>query len=249
MECSASKISRMETGQVLVSPRDVRDLLKVYGAPEEEQDRLIQLARDSRQKGWWHAYAAGARPRVATYLDLESMASDLRFYQVSRMPALMFSEDYARAYISSARVWPDAAFEPDETIRLTMERQRQAAASSTRLWVVLDESAIRRRVGGREVMRMQIEHMIELSSLPGACIQVMPFNTDLRVAFDASFTVMAFPDPADPDVVSIGYPTGMLWIEDQTEVDQYNALFRHMQAAALSPADSVTLMLSALSEL
>jgi hypothetical protein len=77
----------------------------------------------------------------------------------------------------------------------------------------------------------------------------MPFNTSLRVTFDASFTIMAFPDPADPDVVSIGYPTGMLWIEDLTEVDQYNTLFRHMQAAALAPKDSIALMLSTLKEL
>ena len=249
LEVSPSKISRIETGRVLVSPRDVRDLLRIYGVPDDERDALIQLARDSRQKGWWHAYADGVRPRVATYLDLESSASDLRFYQVSRMPALLLTEDYTRAYLTSGTVWPEQAVEPDETIRLVMERRRQAAASSPTVWVVMDESAIRRRVGGREVMRLQIEHMIELSSRPDFVIQLMPFNAGLRVVFDASFTIMAFPDPADADVVSIGYPTGMLLIEDLTEVDRYNTLFRHMQAAALSPDDSVALMLSALREL
>jgi transcriptional regulator with XRE-family HTH domain len=249
LECSASKISRIETGRVLPSPRDVRDLMKIYGVPDDERDALIQLARDSRRKGWWHAYADGVRPRVATYLDLESTASDLRFYQVSRVPALLLSEQYARAYLTSARIWPEQALEPDETIRLLMERLRQTAASSPRLWVVMDESAIRRRVGGREVMRMQIEHMIELSSRPNVVIQVMPFNASLRVAFDASFTIMTFPNQADPDVVSVGYPTGMLLIEDLTEVDQYNTLFQHLQAAALSPDDSVALMRSALREL
>jgi transcriptional regulator with XRE-family HTH domain len=249
LDCSASKISRIETGRVLVSPRDVRDLLRIYGVPDDERDVLMQLARDSRRKGWWHAYADGVRPRVATYLDLESTASDLRSYQVSRIPALLLTEDYTRAYLTSARIWPEKAIEPDETTRLVMESQRQAAASSPRLWVVMDESAIRKQVGGREVMRMQIEHMIEQGSRPDVLIQVMPFNASLRVAFDTSFTIMTFPDPADPDVVSIGYPTGMLLIEDLTEVDQYNILFRHLQAAALSPDDSVALMLSAIKEL
>jgi transcriptional regulator with XRE-family HTH domain len=249
LEVSASKISRIETGRVLVSPRDVRDLLRIYGVPDDERDALIQLARDLRRKGWWHAYADGVRPRVATYLDLESTASALWCYQVSRIPALLLTKDYTRAYVTLARIWPERAIEPDETTRLVMESQRQAAARSLKLWVVTDESAIRRRVGGREVMRMQIEHMIEVSSRPNVLIQVMPFNASLRVAFDTSFTIMAFPESADPRVVSIGYPTGMLLIEDLTEVDQYITLFRHMQAAALSPNDSVALMLSMLREL
>jgi hypothetical protein len=130
-----------------------------------------------------------------------------------------------------------------------MDRQRQASASPPRLWVVQDESAIRRQVGGREVMGMQIEHLIELSSRPDVFIQVMPYSAGIHVAMGASFTIMAFPDQADADVVCIMYPTGTVWIEDLAELDEYNDLFRHMQAAALSPKDSVALMLSALKEL
>jgi len=249
LEVSASKISRIETGRVLVSPRDVRDLLEIYRVPDDQRDSLIQLARDSRQKGWWHAYADGLRPQFATYLGLESAASELRIYKASGMHGLLQTEHYARAMFTAARIGIQDPGAADESTRLLMERQRQASASPPRLWAVLDESTIRRRVGGREVMRMQIEHLIEMSSRPDVCLQVMPYDRGLHVAMDASFTIMAFPDQADADVVCIGYPSGLLWIEDLTEVDKFNSLFRHMQAAALAPDDSVALMLSALKEL
>jgi transcriptional regulator with XRE-family HTH domain len=248
LDVSASKISRIETGRVLVSPRDVRDLLQIYGVPDDQRDGLIQLARDARQKGWWHAYADGLRPQMATYLGLESAASELRVYRIGRMHGLLQTEDYARAMLNAGRIGIQHPWVADDSTRLLLERQRRAFASSARLWVVLDESAIRRSAGGREVMRTQIEHLIELSSRPEVFIQVMPFDGGTQ-AMDASFTIMAFPDQADADVVCIGYPTGMLWIEDMAEVDRYNSLFRHMQAAALSHEDSPALMLSALKEL
>jgi transcriptional regulator with XRE-family HTH domain len=249
LDVSASKISRIETGRVLVSPRDVRDLLEIYHVPGDQRDSLIQLARDARQKGWWHAYADGLRPQFATYLGLESAASELRIYRVSRMHGLLQTEDYARAILTGARIGIQHPWAADDSTQLLMERQRRASASSPRLWVVMDESTIRRRIGGREVMRMQIEHLIEQNSRPDVFIQVVPYDGGMHVAMDASFTIMAFPDQADADVVCIGYPTGLLWIEDLTEVDQYNSLFRHMQADALSREDSVALMLSALKEL
>jgi transcriptional regulator with XRE-family HTH domain len=249
LECSASKISRIETGRVLASPRDVRDLLRIYDVRGDHRDSLIQLARDSRQKGWWHTYAHGLQPQLATYLGMESAASELRIYRVSRMHGLLQTEDYARAMLTSARIGIQEPDTTDQSVKLLMERQRQAASSPARLWVVLDEATLRSRVGGREVMRTQIEHLIELSSGPDVLIQVMPYVGELHLAQDVSFTIMAFPDQADGDVVCIGYPTGVLWIEVPAEVDRYNSLFRHMQAAALSPEDSAALMLSAIKDL
>ena len=249
LDVSASKISRIETGRVLVSPRDVRDLLEIYRVPFDQRDGLIQLARESREKGWWQVYADGLRPQFGTYLGLESAASELRVYKVSRMHGLLQTEDYARAMLSAARIGIQHPQAAEESAGLLMERQRQASVSPPRLWVVMDESAIRRRVGGREVMRMQIEHLMEMSSRPDVFIQVMSYDGGMNVALDASYTIMAFPDQADADVVCIGYPTGVLWIEDLSEVDRYNSLFRDMQAAALSPNDSLALMRSALKEL
>jgi len=249
LECSASKISRIETGRVTVSPRDVRDLLRIYDVPDDQHASLIQLSRDSRQKGWWHAYADDVEPYITTYLGLENEASEIRIYCVSALSGLLHTEDYARVAISGARVAVERRRPADEMVGLLMERQRRARESPPKLWVVLGETVLRRRVGGREVMRRQIEHLIELSSRPEVCLQVMPFIGSLHIMLEASFTIMAFPDPADPDIPFVFYPTGMLWIDDTAEVGQYNRLFRHLQAASLSPCDSVSLMASVLKEL
>jgi|SRR5215469_8162542 len=250
LECSASKISRIETGRVLVSPRDVRDLLAIYGVPEEQRDRLIQLARESRQKGWWQGYGDDVEPHLATYLGMESDASEIRQYVVARIPTLLQTEDYARAVVTGGRAgagqYPGP---PNRMIEMMMERQRQAAARTPKVWVVLDEAALRRQVGGREVMRQQIEHLLELSCTPTTFLQLIPFSSGAHVTLDLPFVILGFPDPADPDIAAIGYATGVLWIEDMAEVDRYNEFFHHLQAAALSLDDSAALMTSVLKDL
>ena len=162
LECSASKISRIETGRVTVSPRDVRDMLAIYGVPEDQRDSLIKLARESRQKGWWHAFGDSVQPHLATYLGMEGAAAEIRIYKVSRMPSLVQTEQYARAVVIAGMV---GSLHPgyDRTIELLAERQRQAKVNPPDLWIVLDEAALRRQVGSREVMRGQIEHLIELT--------------------------------------------------------------------------------------
>jgi transcriptional regulator with XRE-family HTH domain len=249
LDCSASKISRIETGRVLVSPRDVRDLLSIYGVPEDERDSLIQLARESRQKGWWQTWG-DVQPHFATYLGMESEASEVRQYAVARVPTLLQTEDYARAIVTGGRAgmgnYPDPA---DRIVEMLMERHRLARASPPGVHVVLDEAALRRQVGGREVMRQQIEHLIELSSMKTMVLQFIPFTSGAHVALDLPFVILGFADPADPDVVAVGYATGVLWIEDAAEVHSYNTFFRHLQAVALAPRDSAALMTSALKDL
>jgi transcriptional regulator with XRE-family HTH domain len=246
MECSASKISRIETARVLVTPRDVRDLLGIYGVAENHGDRLVQLARESRQKGWWQDYSS-VEPHLATYLGMESAASDIRQHAAACIPTLLQTEDYARAIINGGRAGAGRYPAPaDKMVAMLMERQRIAAASTPKVWVVLDEAALRRQVGGWEVMREQIEHLIELSSRPTMFIQLIPFSSGAHVAMNLPFVVLGFPDADDPDVVGIGYATGVLWIEDTVEVDRYNVMFRHLQAAALPFGDSAALMMSVL---
>jgi transcriptional regulator with XRE-family HTH domain len=249
LECSASKISRMETGRVSVSPRDVRDLLGIYSVPDDQRDILIQLARESRQKGWWQSYGDSMEPYLATYLATEGAASQIRHYGVIRVPTLLQTEGYARAVITGGPARPGRyQGSEDRVIEMLMERQRLAAASAPDIWVVLDEAALHRHVGGRDVMREQIEHLIALSSPPATVVQLIPLSSGANVV-DLPFVIMSFPDAADDDVVGIGYATGALWIEDTAEVDRYNVLFRHLQAAALSPGDSSALMTSVLEDM
>jgi transcriptional regulator with XRE-family HTH domain len=246
LECSASKVSRVETGRVSVSPRDVRDLLAIYHVPEDQREGLVQLARDSRQKGWWHAFGDTVHPHFATYLGLESAASQIRIYKATRIPNQLQTEDYARAINVAGRV---GGLTDERQLALQMERQRQARANPARVWVVLDEAALRRQVGGPEVMRQQLEYLCEMSRSPNLFLQVVPFGGGAYVALDLPFVILSFPDPVDSDVVCMGYATGCLWIEDMAEVDRYNLFFHHLQAAALSFDDTVALMTSVLKEL
>jgi hypothetical protein len=179
---------------------------------------------------------------------MESAASEIKHVNLTRIPVLLQTEDYAREVIAVGRMCPSIP-EHDMMVDLLLERQRLAQASPPDVWVVLDEAALRRQVGGREVMREQINHMINLTATPGVFLQFIPFSGGAHAAMDLPFVIMSFPDPADPDVVSVGYQTGVLWIEDMNEVHRYNVLFHHLQASALSLDESVGLMTSVLKEM
>jgi transcriptional regulator with XRE-family HTH domain len=248
LECSASKISRVETGRVSVSPRDVRDMLAIYQVPEDQRDGLVQLARESRQKGWWHAFGDTVHPHFATYLGLENAASQIRLYRTARIPTLLQTEDYARAIHEASQMGGQFGSD-DRQFALQMERQRQASVNPPRVWAVTDEATLRRQVGGPEVMRQQLEYLCEVASSPNLFLQIIPFSSGAYVTMDLPFVILSFPDPVDPDVVCMGYPTGCLWIEDMAEVDRYNVFFHHLQATALSFEDSVALITSVVKEL
>ena len=156
LECSASKISRVETGRVSVSPRDVRDMLQIYGVPESQREGLVQLARDSRQKGWWHAYSDTIQPHFATYLGLESAASEIRIYEVSLIPGLLQTEEYARTVISAGMV-NSPRDDIERQVKLRMARQPTLTRDDPpKVWAVLDEAALRRRVGGADAMPLSL---------------------------------------------------------------------------------------------
>jgi hypothetical protein len=188
------------------------------------------------------------QPHLATYLGLESAASEMRVYRVNRLPGLLQTEDYTRALLATRKVTTPL---PDQGQRFALlaERRRQAEAHPPTVWVVLDEAVLRRQVGGREVTRAQIEHLIDLSATQHTFVQVIPFSAGAHVGMDEPFVILSFPDRADPDVVCIGYSTGMLWVEDAAEVRSYNTIFDHLRAAALSFNESVTLMISVLKDL
>jgi Domain of unknown function (DUF5753)/Helix-turn-helix domain len=248
LECSASKISRVETGRVSVTPRDVRDLLDIYGAPAELHESLMQLARESRQKGWWHAYGDTVQPHFATYLGMESAASEIRVYAVSRIPSLLQTGDYAREVAASELVQrPDSDL--NRIVAMMAERRRLASASGPKIWAVLDEAAVRRLVGGQEVMRAQLEYLLEVGTRPGISVQVIPFSGGAHPAMGRPFTILSFPEPADPDVVHVTGLTSGLWLEDIEDMHVYNMFFNHLCATALSFDDSAALIMDVLKQI
>src|ERR1700733_3359854 len=175
LECSASKISRVETGRVSVSPRDVRDMLALYGVDPQQLDGLVQLARESRQKGWWHAYSDTMQPRFATYIGLEDAAAEIRTYEVNLIPGLLQTEDYARTVISAGNL-TGSQEDVERRVALRMGRQPTLTGNEPpQLWAGLDEAVLRRTVGGQGLMRMQLDHLVELAATPNVAVQVIPF--------------------------------------------------------------------------
>ena len=248
LECSISKISRIETGRVSVSPRDVRDMLGLYGVSGPQQASLVQLARESRQKGWWDAYSDAIEPRFATYIGLESAASEIRIYEVTLIPGLLQTEEYARAVIAAGTV--DGRLESVErTVAFRMARQPALTSDEpAQLWVVLDEAALRRRVGGAGLMRLQLDHLLELGRLPNVALQVLPFGAGAHPAMGRPFVILAFPERADPDVVYLEDLTSALYVENVAEVDRYNVFFNHLRATALSFEESAALIMSVIKD-
>jgi transcriptional regulator with XRE-family HTH domain len=235
LECSDSKISRIETGQVGATPRDVRDMLALYGVDGKQRDELMQLARESRQKGWWNTYDDRV---IRTLIGFEAAATSIRAYEAMLIPGLLQTVDYARAVLRAVR--PELRPEQIERrVEVRTARQRDLTqADPPTLWVVVDEAALRRPVGGRDVMHEQLRRLAEAAAWPAVTMQVLPFDAAEHAGMDGAFTIYEFSEPADPAVVYLENATSDLYLETAEELRRYTLLFEHLRATALDPKDS-----------
>jgi hypothetical protein len=235
IRASESKISRMELGRVGFKERDVSDLLALYGADQADRDELLEMARAANAPGWWQRYGDVLAPWFQNYLALEESASLIRTYEVQFVPGLLQTERYARAVFQRGHSEaPDRDVE--QRIELRMARQERLLASeTTALWAVIDEAALRRQIGGPEVMREQIEHLLRLAALPNITIQVMPLRFGGHPAEGGAFTLLRFPEPEIPDVVYVETLTGGNVLERPDEVDDYQSVMERLCVDSIPP--------------
>ena len=235
IRASESKISRLELGRVSFKERDVADLLTLYGvADEQEREALLQLAREANTPGWWHRYSEVLPGWFQTYVGLQEAAGLIRTYELQFVPGLLQTEDYARAVYRLGNA-DSAESEIEQRVELRMHRQqRLKGPDAPRLWAVLDEAALRRPIGGPEVMRGQLEHLITVAKMPNITLQVMPFQFGGHAAEGGAFTILRFPEPDLPDVVYVENLTGALYLDKRDDVDTY------MQAMERLCVDSAT---------
>jgi transcriptional regulator with XRE-family HTH domain len=236
LECSSSKISRIETEHVGVSPKDARELLKLYGVREDHLEALIQLSKEARKKGWWHAYN---EVFTGAFVGLEAEASSLRAYQALLVPGLLQTEEYMRAVIPAAR--PDATpTQVDKRVKARLARQQLLTETDPpTYWAVIDEAVLHRSVGGGRVMRAQLDWLTTRAALPHVTIQVLPFVAGAHAGMEGPFLILGFPEQADPDVVYVDNTTAGIYLEEPAEILRYTLMFDHLRAAALSPDDSL----------
>jgi transcriptional regulator with XRE-family HTH domain len=234
---SQSKISRLENGRRSISQRDVRDLCGVYEVEDVRiVDSLMQMAKDSRQQGWWHSF--GDIP-YSVYIGLETDAASLRVYDPLVVPGLLQTRPYAEALIQGAL--PEAAAgDIDKRVQVRLRRQERISdvENPLRLWAVLDEAALRRTVGNKQVMIEQLEHLVEMSHVPHVTLQVIPFTMGAHPGVSGQYAILEFPDAADSSVVYIEGVTSDLYLEKANDVQKYSVMYEHLRAQALNADQS-----------
>jgi transcriptional regulator with XRE-family HTH domain len=247
LECDRSKISRIETGQRGIRPKELRELLTDYGVPENEQDALVGLCRRSGQRGWWEHYAGILPDAFLDYVIMEATAAEIMIYEAQRVPDLLQIAEYARA-IAAAE--PGGEFNPKRTeamVAASAIRQELVLGGGGRLGVVIGEAALRQEVGGRAVMVEQISRLAEFVSLyPNVALQVLPFSAGAHAAAaSSSLSVLRFPHTPSLGVVYLGSLSGGVYLDNQAHVAQYIRAFSMLQASALTIKDSARMLAQA----
>jgi transcriptional regulator with XRE-family HTH domain len=243
IRASRSKISRVEHGRVGFKERDVSDLLSLYGVTDPgERERMLALARQANNQGWWAKYDDIMPDWFESYVGLEQATSLIRNFELQFVPGLFQTEEYARGVtMLGHRSAPGPEIE--HRVSLRMQRQKLLERDdSPRIWAVVDESALRRPLGGVEAMQAQLRHLAEVTEYPRVTLQVMPFSRGGHPAAGGAFTVLRFAEPDLPDIVYLEQLTSALYLDRRDEVDHYMEVMNRLSAEADTPADSARLL-------
>jgi transcriptional regulator with XRE-family HTH domain len=237
LECSDSKVSRIETGQVSATARDVGDMLDLYRVGHEQREALIRVAREVRQRGWWSNYA-DVSDGMPAYASLEVAAGSILTYMALVLPALFQTEAYAEAVLRA--ILPNLLPEEIERrVQLRMDRQSiLKQGDPPNIWVVLDEASLRRPVGSNEIMRTQLDKLLEAATSPTVTLQVLPTGVGEHAGLDGPFTIVRYSEPAEPDFVVLDSVMRELYLEDADELERYIRVFDRLRTASLAPDDS-----------
>jgi hypothetical protein len=246
LEWDPSKLSRVEGLQRGIIVRDVRRLLTLYQVSDEAQrEALFEMARQARQRGWWQAYADVMPSEYATLIGMEAEAAEIRTWQPDLVHGLLQTEDYARAVIRAGRPG-DTAAEVDRRVEIRMTRQQILdRPGPPRVRVVLNEGAVRRIVGGPDVMRAQLAKLTAERDRDTVMLQVLPFTAGEHPAMASGpFDMLQFTETADRGVVTLETMTGSLSLESEAELRQYEKAFDFLQAAALGPRQTRDMLIT-----
>jgi transcriptional regulator with XRE-family HTH domain len=249
IRASAWKIHRMENGQVGFKDRDLVDLLRLYGVTDQEEIAvLLELSREANSPGWWFRYGDVVPPWFRTYMDLESAATLIRTYQAQLVPGLLQTADYARATIAGMLL-PRSPEEVERRITLKLARQQLLKRpDGPRLWAVVDEAALRRPVGGEEVMREQLKRLIDAANLPSVVLQVLPVSVGAHTAMAGAFTILRFADLELPDIVYVEHLTNAQYLDKRDDVNAYLHVIDSLSMRAAPPRQTLDILHKILQE-
>ena len=246
MGCSTSKISRLETGQIGSSPHDVREILALLQVSEPAADELVEVAKETRQRGWWQRQGTVL---TSDFVAFEQAASSIRSYEAQCVPGLLQTEQYARHLLAGGGDLLVDAGEGRAQIesRLQVRMRRRSLLTQDeplQFWSVIDETALLRPVGGEAVRRGQLDHLIAMSEMDNVTLQVLPLRVGAHPGMEGSFAILRFPHESDPDAVYVTTATGGLFHEKPEHVATHVRVFERLTSVALSAEDSITFMSS-----
>jgi transcriptional regulator with XRE-family HTH domain len=249
VRASDSKMSRLELGRVAFKERDVTDLLTMYGVRDAgEREAFLEMVRHANQPGWWRRYSDVMPAWFQDFVGLEESASLIQAYELQFVPGLLQTEAYALAIATRGR--PDFAPE-DVRRRIALRVERQKILFGVKppvLWAVLDESVLHRPIGGRQVLRAQLEQMLELSHRSNITIQVVPPHLS-GYAAEGSFTILRFAEPELPDIAYVEHLGGALYLDGVAEIETFSLALDRLMVDADTPDRSRQVIAKALAEL
>jgi len=239
IRASESKMSRLELGRVAFKERDISDLLVYYGVNDPEQrDQVLRLVREANRPSWWREFDDVMPQYFQNYIGLEEAATTLRTYEIHFVPGLLQTPDYARAVLSST-VPPLTGRDLDRAVTLRLTRQQVLEREDPlTVWAVVDEVALRRRIGTAATHRAQLEHLVELAERPGVALQVLPTETGLHVG-GGPFSLLRFDDPELPDVVYVESLVGASYVDKTEHVERYVEVMNRLSVESLTPDESL----------
>lgn len=249
LEWSEPKIWRIETGQTSMRSLDVKAMCEIYGASAELTEALMGLAKETKARGWWHAFGDVIPEGFDVYVGLEEAAASQSVYESDVVPGVLQTDGYAREIIRT-HIQGISDEELDGRVRLRIERQSLLTRVTDQpvLRVALNEAVLRHPVGGRDVMAQQLAHLVYVSELPNVTIRVVPFSAGTHVGMvTGPFIILRFPvngdgvDTEPPTVYADGY-TGGLYLDKAKEVEHYEAAFRGIWESALDEQASQRLL-------
>src|SRR5450755_3293705 len=236
--CSPVTITRIESAQSAPRLADTARMLECYGVTGARREVLMTLCGEARKRGWWHQYSGAIPAWFEVYVGIEGEVSEIRSYQPEAIDGRLQTEGYIRA-LMLADVDVPSGEELERRIAVRMKRQEQLTGEDApKMWIVLNEAALRRHVGGRGTMHEQLARLIEVSRSNKVVLQVLTYAAGAHPAMDGAFEILRFPEAADPDVVYLQYRRGSIYLEDSSDVEAYAELFDHLRARALGPHES-----------
>jgi transcriptional regulator with XRE-family HTH domain len=243
LECDRSKISRIETGQRGIRPKELRELLTEYGVSSSEQLALVSIASRGGQHNWWHPYVDAMSDAYLDYVIMESAAAEIMTYEAQLIPDLLQTDEYARA-VAAAEPGYATDQQREDAVAAKAVRRQAVLSGNRRLSVILGEGALHQAVGGAEVLAGQISHLARLSEdTPAITLQVLPFSAGAHIgAGSGSLAILRFPDAPSLGVVYLEALSGGVYLESQSDVARYIRAFALLRAAALSAGDSARLL-------